>query len=89
MSDKDIEIDVEDDVLTLRGGKRTGREEERTDGGRWHLVERSHGAFQRAFTLPRSVDPASIEAQFENGVLTIHLPKRQESKGRRISIGAK
>jgi HSP20 family protein len=53
------------------------------------MVERSEGRFERSFTLPRSVDPDSIKAEFENGVLSIHLPKRAEAKGRRVSITQK
>ena len=85
MSEDDIEVDVEQNTLTIRGEKRSERERGK-EGGRWHLIERSYGSFQRSFTLPGSVDPSQVKAEFENGVLTVHLPKRHESLARRISI---
>lgn len=87
MKAKDVEIDVQDNVLTVSGEKKTERSE--SNGGHWHLSERSEGRFERSFSLPRSVDPDSIRADFENGVLTVHLPKRAEAKGRRVSITQK
>jgi HSP20 family protein len=87
MTAKDVEIDVQDNVLSVSGEKKTERSE--NQAGHWHMVERSEGRFERSFTLPRSVDPDSIKAEFENGVLSIHLPKRAEAKGRRVSITQK
>jgi HSP20 family protein len=86
MTEKDINVDIEQNTLTLRGEKKSEREEEKEDGGRWHLIERSYGSFRRSFTLPGSVDAAKIKAQFENGVLTVHMPKRKESSARHIAI---
>lgn len=85
---KDIDISVEDGVLTIRGEK---LEEKKEEAKRYHLVERTFGTFQRAFTLPRSVDPAKISAEFEKGVLTVKLPKTAEAKakGRKVEIAAK
>jgi HSP20 family protein len=87
MSERDIGVDIEQNTLTLRGEKKAEREEEK-NGGRWHLIERSFGSFQRSFTLPSSVDASRIRAQFEDGVLTVHMPKRKESSARRIAISA-
>lgn len=81
---EDVEIDLENNVLTIRGEKR----EERTEGeeGRFHLWERRYGSFQRSFTLPRTVKSDAIKATFRDGILTVHMPKAPEAKGRKISI---
>ena len=87
MSQQDIELEVENNILSLRGEK----VEERREGDesrRYHLWERRYGSFQRSFTLPRTVDAESIQAEFENGVLTVRMPKAAEAKSRRIQIGA-
>jgi HSP20 family protein len=88
MSEEDIHLDVEDNVLTLQGEKKTEREE-KNGNGRWHLVERTYGTFERSFTLPRAVDTENIEAEFDKGLLTVHIPKRAAASARRISIGEK
>jgi HSP20 family protein len=90
MKREDIEIELENNILTLRGEKVDERTEESNGGEerRYHLFERRFGAFQRSFTLPRTVDASSITADFENGVLKVTLPKAPEAKGRRIEIGA-
>lgn len=86
---KDIEISIQDGMLLFKGEKA----EERKEGEekRYHLFERTYGSFQRAFTLPRSVDPSKITAEFEKGVLMIHMPKTAEAqaKTRKIEIAAK
>lgn len=81
----DIEIDVENNVLTIRGEKRS----ERTEGeqGRYHLSERRYGTFTRSFVLPRDVDAENIQASFEDGVLTLTIPKSERARRRRIDIG--
>ncbi len=81
-----IEIDVENNVLTIRGEKR----EQRTEGeqGRWHLAERRYGTFSRSFVLPRDVDAENIQASFQDGVLTVSVPKSEKARRRRIEIGA-
>jgi HSP20 family protein len=86
LSENDVSIDIENDVLTISGEKteeRTEGEEERN----YHVWERSYGSFRRSFTLPRAVNTADASAEFENGVLEIRLPKAAEAKGRRIEIG--
>jgi HSP20 family protein len=89
MAEKDVDVQIEQNVLTIKGEKRTEREEKQEKDGHYHLVERSYGFFQRAFTLPPAVDAAKIQADFANGVLTVHLPKRHESTARRIAVGSK
>jgi HSP20 family protein len=82
---ENIDIDIENNVLTIRGEKR----EERTEGeqGRWHLAERRYGTFTRSFVLPRDVDAENIQASFQDGVLTVTVPKSEKARRRRIEIG--
>ena len=82
----DVELEVENNVLTLRGEKREVRRE--GEEKKYHLFERRYGAFQRSFTLPRTVKPEEIEAEFVDGVLTVRLPKVAEAKSRKIDIRA-
>jgi HSP20 family protein len=80
---EDVKISVEDNVLTIHGQKQQVAEE-RTE--RVHRYERTYGAFERTFTLPATVDAANIKAQYENGVLTITLPKVEKAKPRQIQV---
>jgi HSP20 family protein len=82
---ENIELDVENNVLTIRGEKR----EERTEGqeGRFHLSERRYGTFTRSFVLPSSVDAEHIQASFEDGVLRVTIPKSERALKRRIEVG--
>jgi HSP20 family protein len=89
MNEKDVTVDVEGNTLTLKGEKKTEREEKKEKNGRWHLVERAWGSFERSFTLPSSVDTQKIKAEFKNGLLTVHLPKRETSTARRVPISGK
>ena len=83
---EDVEIEVENNVLTLRGRKEETREEK--DEPRYHVWERRHGTFQRSFSLPRTVSADKIGATFEHGVLRVEMPKAAEAKGRKIEIRA-
>ena len=83
--EKDIEIQMEGGVLTLRGERKTETENE---GKTFHRIERSYGQFVRSFTLPNNVDREKIKANFHNGLLQIELPKREEAKPRQIKISA-
>ncbi len=84
VSDKDIEVHLEDDVLTIRGERKAERGEEKEN---YHVIERSMGAFQRSMRLPFRVDPQQVKATFENGVLTVRLPKSpQHTRSRRIEV---
>lgn len=83
---EDVEVEIEDDVLRLRGEKEETRQEETGGERTYRISERTFGAFSRAFTLPRSVDPEEIRAEFDHGVLTIHMPKREVARGRRIPV---
>ena len=86
MEEKDVELAVKDDVLILRGEKKAQTE----DAGR-HFSERYYGVFERQIPLPFEVDEGRATATFENGVLTVTLPKspRAEDKVKRIAIGSK
>ncbi len=90
MTKKDVEVDFEDGVLTIRGEK-TETRKEGDEERKYHLWERTYGGFTRSFTLPNTVDPTGIAAGFENGVLTVKLPKTPEAKakGRKIEIAEK
>lgn len=82
---EDVEVDVENNVLTIRGEKREARGE--GEGGKYHLAERRYGTFARSFVLPRDVDPDRIAASFDQGVLTVRIPKSEKAQRRRIQVG--
>ena len=71
---KDIDVRMENGTLTLRGERKF--EAQKAEGG-WHRVERSYGTFERAFTLPDTVNPEGVKADYKNGVLTVTLPKKE------------
>ena len=79
----DVSVELHDNVLTLRGEKRNEREEKKE---RSHWVERSYGAFSRSFTLPRDANADRVEASFQDGVLTVTIPKTEEKKPKRIAV---
>lgn len=83
---EDVEIDLENNILTIRGEKREERSE--NGEGRYHLWERRYGSFQRSFTLPRTVKSDDIRASFKDGILTVQMPKAPEAKGRKIAISS-
>jgi len=82
---EDVEITAENGLLTIRGEKRSERKE--GDDGRFHVVERSYGTFMRTFTLPQGVDENQIQAEFNDGVLSIRIPKAALPQPKRIQIG--
>jgi len=85
MDEKDIDISLSGNMLTLRGEKKVEREEK--DEGFYH-VERSYGKFHRDIPLPAEVETGNVEAVFKKGILSIHIPKKPESqqKSKRIEI---
>ena len=83
---EDVKITLENSTLTLRGEKKQVAEE-KTE--RVHRYERSYGSFERSFSLPNTVDADKVAASFENGVLTIILPKAEKAKPREIAVAAK
>jgi len=80
---EDISITFENDVLTLEG-RRTYAEP--AEGERHHRVERHYGEFRRSFTVPAAVDASRVSAAYQDGVLTITLPRREEARPRQIQI---
>lgn len=87
VDEKDIDVSLADGVLTIRGEKKTSREESDKDKN-WHVVERGYGSFTRSIALPFDPDTDKVEAKFANGVLNIKLPKPPEaaSKQQKIEI---
>jgi HSP20 family protein len=83
MKRDDFELSVENNVITLRGERQFEKKE---DSDNYHRVERSYGSFTRSFTLPQSVSAEGATAEFSNGVLRVTLPKREETRARRIEI---
>jgi HSP20 family protein len=80
-----VDISVENSVLTLRGERKFYRETREED---FHRIERRFGGFARDITLPSTADPERIEASFDAGVLTIQVPKKDEAKPRKIQVKA-
>lgn len=85
MEEKDIEVDLTNNILTVKGEKKSETEEKKAD---FHFRERSYGSFSRSIPLPFEVNPDAVEAGFAKGVLTITLPRPPESKRttRRIKV---
>jgi HSP20 family protein len=80
----DIDITLDNDVLTIRGEKKLERD---ADKENYHFMERSYGSFQRSLRLPFAVDPGQVRAELMNGVLTVTLPKeRVQTRSNRIQI---
>jgi len=80
---KDVDVRVENNVLTLRGERKFENEVKREQ---YHRVERAYGTFSRSFTLPNVVDTDKIKAEFKDGVLRVTLPQREEAKPKQITI---
>jgi HSP20 family protein len=80
---KDLDIRVENDTLTVRGERKFEKEEKEEN---FHRIERRYGSFVRSFTLPNTVDTENVAAEYENGVLRIRLVKRAEAKPKQIKV---
>ena len=85
MKPEDVNISVENNVLTIHGERKFEKKDEKDN---FHRVERSYGSFTRSFTLPPTVSSEAADAVFENGVLRLTLAKREEAKPRQIQIKA-
>jgi len=85
MKPEDVNISVENNVLTIHGERKFEKKDEKDN---FHRVERSYGSFTRSFTLPPTVSSEAADAVFENGILRLTLAKREEAKPRRIQIKA-
>jgi HSP20 family protein len=83
IDEKDIEIKIEDNTLSLKGERKFEKE---TKEENYHRIERAYGSFYRSFTLPNYIDQDRIHAEHENGVLRITMPKKSELKPRKVKI---
>lgn len=83
MKKDEIKISYEDDVLTLSGERKTEKDEKDKN---FRRVERCFGKFQRSFYLPKNVKADEIKAKYKNGVLTVNIPKAEETKSKEIAI---
>ncbi len=80
---KDVDVRIENGVLTLTGERKLEDEEKKDN---YYRIERRYGAFTRSFTLPTTVDADKVKAEFKNGLLKITLPKREEAKPKQIKV---
>jgi HSP20 family protein len=86
---KDVEISLEDDVLTIRGEKKIETEQDNKKDGEnknYHLNERSYGVFYRVLQLPPGIDPSTVKATMSNGVLKITIPKPARTQAKKIEV---
>jgi HSP20 family protein len=83
MTREDIDINIENFVLTVRGEKKVAADIQKEQ---FHHVERRYGTFERSFALPQTVDPNRVSAEYKNGVLTVRLPLREDAKPRSIKV---
>jgi HSP20 family protein len=91
VEEKDIEVSMSGNQLTIKGEKKSEEEEKKDEKGRvFHRVERSYGAFRRTMTVPFDVEPDKVSAQFKDGVLTVSLPRPESAtvapQARRIEV---
>lgn len=83
LSESDVKIEVEDNVLTVSGERKSEHEQK---GEGYYRVERAFGSFSRSLTLPEGIDADSIQASFDNGVLEVRIPKPEQPKPRKVQI---
>lgn len=84
VKEEDVDVTLNDDVLTIRGEKKFERKDDKEN---YHFMERSYGSFQRSLRLPYPVNPEEVRADFDNGVLTVSIPKsQQQQRSRRIQV---
>lgn len=85
MDIKDVDVQIQENVLTIRGERQADKGIEKE---RYHRIERAYGTFQRSFTLPNIVDQEKVKARFKDGVLEIVIPKQDRAKPKQIRIEA-
>jgi HSP20 family protein len=83
VDEADVNVEVEDGVLTISGERKSVRDEHK---GGYHRIERASGSFSRSLTLPDGIDADAVEATFDNGVLEVRVPKPEERKPRCVPI---
>ena len=84
MTESDVNIELENNVLTISGERKTEHEEQHEG---YYRLERTSGAFSRSLTLPEGVDAGAVTAAFDNGVLEVRIPKPEQTKPRKVKIG--
>ena len=80
---KDVHLEINDGVITLRGERKIEKEDEKEH---YHRVERSYGSFNRSFTLPTTVDSGKVKANYKDGILEVTLPRKEEAKPKSIPV---
>lgn len=83
MKESDLDIQLENNVLTVKGERKFEKEEKEEN---FHRIERRYGSFYRSFTIPNTVNPESVKASYEAGVLKVELDKRAEAKPKQIKV---
>lgn len=83
INEKELDVRVENNTLTIRGERKF---EQKVKEGSYLRTERTYGSFSRSFSLPNTVNAETIKAEYKNGVLTVELPKRAESKPRQVKV---
>jgi HSP20 family protein len=83
LNEKDLDIQLENQVLTVKGERKFEKEEKEEN---FHRIERRYGSFYRSFTIPNTVDSESVKAGYDAGVLKIELAKRAEAKPKQIKV---
>jgi len=83
VNEKDLDVHVENNMLTIRGERKF---EQKVKEENYLRVERTYGSFSRSFSLPNTVSTEDIKAEYKNGVLTVEMPKRAESKPRQVKV---
>jgi HSP20 family protein len=83
IDEKDLDVRIENNTLTIRGERKF---EKKVNEDNYLRVERTYGSFSRSFSLPNSVNSEAIKADYKNGVLTVELPKRAESKPKQVKV---
>jgi HSP20 family protein len=83
MNEKDLDVRVENNVLTIRGERKF---EQKVSEDNYLRLERAYGSFTRSFSLANSVNTEAIQAEYRNGVLTVRVPKREEAKSKQIKV---
>jgi len=83
ISEKDLDVRIENNMLTIRGERKFEQEVKEEN---YLRVERTYGSFSRSFSLPNTVNTEAIKAEYKNGVLTVQLPKRAESKPKQVKV---
>lgn len=84
---EDIKVTFENNVLSIEGQRELATSVEHIEENRFHRIERAHGQFRRTFNLPATVDAGRVDANYQDGVLTVKLPRREEARPKQIQIG--